>query len=233
MSHVQILKSMLGIIIITYNNSSLILDQIQGIQKFCKDPYSIVIVDNSTDKDESDAIKYHSREHTYVKVFSNQNNGSESHAFAANFSWNKFKDDFDYFFYLDHDCFPIKEFSVSEILGDNSMGGMGQQKSKLYMWPGCLMFKKMDGIDFSCSHEFGLDTGGGLWKTIESLGVENCVWFDEVYHQNPFFNKSQYNYYSLIGDKFMHFVAASNWPNSPHNQERVNSLLNILRAYYV
>lgn len=222
---------MLGIIIITYNKSCLINTQIQCIERFCKDPYRIVIVDNSTDPQEAEAIRYHTQAHTYIKTVPTSGNGSESHSFAANVSWNRFKDDFDTFFYLDHDCFPIRDFSIEEILGDKPLGGIGQQKSKLYFWPGCFMFRKQEEVDFSYSHEFGLDTGGNTWKLIDKYGIENCAFLDEVSYQNPYFNKSNYNYYSILGDKFLHFIGASNWQKSAHNQERINSLLNIVQGY--
>jgi glycosyltransferase involved in cell wall biosynthesis len=218
-----------GIIIITYNQPDLLHRQLDCLQRFCKDEYKVIVVDNSTDVEARTAIKYHARKETYIRSKASGTNGSESHAFAANLSFAKYKDDFDYLFWLDHDCFPVAPFSVAEILKDKLAAGLLQAKHKTYFWPGCFMVdasKKME-IDFSVS--LGLDTGGGTYKLLEGNSEESFVFFSEVYEQNPYFHKSQYNFYSVIDDKFMHFIAASNWSNANDHQERLNSLYNILQ----
>lgn len=229
-------RSKVGIIIIAYNEPALIIHQVKCIHKFCKDKYDIIVVDNSTDSDATEAIKYHSSELgcRYIKTMSSSKGGSGSHAFAANLSYNKFKDEYQYFLYLDHDCFPIMGFSVVEILNGKMMAGLGQEKNgKTYMWPGCVMWESTIGIvnmiDFSPNGEHQLDTGGNLFKVIESVGQENCVFFDEVYEENSEFTKPPRNYYSLINKSmFMHFIAGSNWDNISDHRERINSLINIL-----
>lgn len=221
---------MLGIIIITYNCSKLLRKQIERIEKHCKDAHEIIIVDNSTNKQQAQAIKYISSvaKCTYLKTDASSRNGSGSHAFAANVSWLKFKDSYDYFFYLDHDCFPIKDFSVSEILGNNIMAGIAQPKSKTYLWPGCLMLKAGLDIDFNVNHELGLDTGGNLYKIVEQA-PDDIIFFNEIYSENPEFTKNMYNFFALINNgMFMHFINGSGWNNVGHQEERINSLLNIL-----
>lgn len=198
------------------------------IAKNCLDDFEIIIIDNSTNEHAIHNIKYHSIKLglKYIKTNATSLNGSSSHSFAANLSYQMFKNDYEYFFYLDHDCFPIKEFSVIDILNGKEFAGVGQSKSKTYLWPGCLMFKQNDEIDFSPNHELRLDTGGNLYKLITE---DNTIFFNEFYQQNPDFNKSFYNFYSLINDSmFMHFLNASGWNNTENNEERINSLINIL-----
>lgn len=218
-----------GIVIVTYNTPSLLPVQLANIRRFCTDEHEIIVCDNSTDAEAIEAIKYHSEGCVYIKTSASSVNGSNSHAFAANVAYTKFKNDYGYLFFLDHDAFALKPFSVVEFLGEKLMAGLGQQKHKLYFWPGCFMFDatKVKDVDFGTSP--GLDTGGGTWKLIEEHGTDNCVFFSEVYEQNPGFKKSQYDFYSVIGGTFMHFLNSSNWANSPDNEERVNSLLNILK----
>jgi len=222
---------MLAIIIITYNNHKLLRKQLSRIKTHCKDKdYDIIVVDNSNDKNSIDHIKYisYSFPTLYLKTNSSSQGGSNSHAFAANLANTSFGKLYDEFLYLDHDCFPIKDFSVSEVLGNKIMAGIAQPKSKTYLWPGCLMFKAGLDIDFSVNHELGLDTGGNLYKIVEQA-KDDIIFFNEIYNENPEFTKNMYNFYALINDgMFMHFINGSGWNKVGHQEERINSLLNIL-----
>jgi len=222
-----------AVVIVTYNQPDLLILQVEAITKFCKDDFDIWVIDNSTKQQAIDSIKHHAERLgcKYMKVRSASRGGSESHAFAANTSYHKISNEYGYtnYLYLDHDCFPVQTFAVSEILGNGHVcGGIGQQKDKLYFWPGCLMFKADPIIDFSCYP--GLDTGGGTYKVIEKYGQDACLFFDEEYCQNPYYHGDRYNHYTLINKgMFMHFVNGSNWNTIPDNQERINTLINVLR----
>lgn len=222
---------MLGIIIITYNCHSLLRKQIERIGRHCLDKFELIVVDNSTDKESIQHIKYIcSLNHSIklVKTDASSRNGSGSHAFAANVAWGMFRDQYSHFLFLDHDCFPVKAFSVVEILGDKIMAGIAQAKSKLYVWPGCLMLRAGLDVDFSTNHELQLDTGGNLYKIIEQA-PDDIIYFDEQYKENPEFNKNMYNFYALINNgMFMHFINGSGWNAVGNQEERINSLLNQL-----
>lgn len=227
-----------GIIIITYNiDPAITIKQVECIRRFCKDEPDIIIVDNSSLPECAEATRYHAGQMKveYVKTQAASLGGSDSHCFAANVSYLQFKDRFSYLLYLDHDNIPIKEFSVKEVLGNKVMAGIGQIKEGVqYVWAGCVFLNNdmVDHslVDFSTNHELRLDTGGNLYKIIERYGEENCIFFNEAYHQNPNFNKSFYNFYTLINDgMFFHMVNASNWANSEGHVERMNSLMSILQ----
>lgn len=223
------------IIIITYNNADLINRQVEYIRKFCKDEFDIAIIDNSNKKEVIDAIMYYNNTLgcLYYKTRASTADSSQSHCFAANFAYDKFKDGYKYFAFFDHDLFPVVDFSVEKILNGKIMAGIVQEKSKKYFWPGCLLFdnSKIDQsiIDFSTNREFQLDTGGNLYKIVEKYNCDEFIFFNEQYFENPYFKKSRYNFYSMINNgMFMHFINGSNWNNSEHHVERINSLLNIL-----
>lgn len=230
------MEDKVGIIIVTYNNADLIVKQVECIKKFCKDTYDIVIIDNSTDEKVIDAIKYYNKalKCLYFKTQASSLNGSSSHAFACNLAYNKLQDRYKYIFYLDHDNFPVKPFSVAEILKDKVIAGLGQGSGeKKYFWAGCVMFDnsliERSLVDLSPNNQYKLDTGGNLYKVIDKYGEDKCVFFNESYHQNPDFTESFYNFYSMIHNEgFMHFVNSSNWNKISKNKERINSLLNIL-----
>lgn len=227
----------LAIVIITYNiPAELLLLQVAAIRKFCKDDdYTIEIIDNSSNTDIAEHIRYHSLqlELNYHKTFSSSINSSDSHSFAANLSYQKLREYYTAFAYFDHDLIPVKEFSIKDILGSTHIAaGLGQGAKKKYFWPGCVIFdnKKIDGniIDFSPNAEFGLDTGGNLYKLIEEYGEDRCIFFNETYHQNPNFRDARYGHYAMINNEmFMHFVNSSNWAGVTRNEERLNSLKSI------
>lgn len=226
---------MLGIFIITYNiPAEVFLLQIAAIKKFCKDEYyRIIVADNSSDDELSEGIRYHSArlELIYAKTNASSVNSSDSHSWAANFIYHKYAKTFRYFFFLDHDCIPVREFSVLEILGEKYIAGIGQAKEKTYFWPGCLLWDghEIPVIDFSPNSKYGLDTGGNTYEAIEVVGEKKCVFFDESYHQNPDF-KGKYDCYAMINDEmFLHFIAGSNWSGVDDHEKRLNSLINITK----
>lgn len=228
---------MLGIVIVCYNiPADVFLLQIDAIKKFCKDgEYRIIIVDNSSKNDMSENLRYHSERLSlaYIRTKASSVDGSDSHAWAANFAYRKLYSsrEYKYFFFLDHDCIPVKPFYVNRILALKTIAGLGQAKSKTYFWPGCVMWNDdlVSEIDFSPNNEYGLDTGGNLYKTIEDAGIDNCIFFNEEHHQNPQFNGKR-NSYAMINDgMFLHFQNASNWNSEKDNTERLNSLINITK----
>lgn len=227
-----------GIIIVVYNLSSeIFILQVNALRKFCKDEFEIQVIDNSTNLDMAEHIRYHAEQLgvNYIKTFANSQNGSDSHTWACNFAYQKFKDSHEYLMFIDHDVIPTEDFSVVEILnGGHVMAGLGQGAKKKYMWAGLVMMA-MDRIDkelidFSTNAEFGLDTGGNLYKTIEKFGQENCIFFNESYHQNQYFKGLAYNHYAMLNNKmFMHFVNSSLWNPVENNEERINGLINIAK----
>lgn len=225
-----------GIIIITFNlDHRIFILQVESLQKFCKDEFTIEVFDNSTDEEKAEAVRYHAERLgiIYKRTIPGTRDASQSHAFSANYSYLKLKESYDYFFYLDHDVIAVKDFSVVEILGDKVVGGMvhGWHGTK-YFWPGCLMWNNntinKDLIDFTPNHDMRTDTGGGTYKIIEEYGLENCIEFDEIGCENPLFNTQPYNFYMMIYKQtFMHFLCASNWRNVSDNDKRLNTLMSI------
>jgi glycosyltransferase involved in cell wall biosynthesis len=223
---------MVGIIVITYNQPEFVLKHYDHLKKFCTDRYELIIVDNSTDKEAIKAIQYYTgRLHIkYVKTDAKTTDASQSHAFAASFAYSRYKNSYDKIMFLDHDCFLVKPFSPNKVLSNHVMAGLPQvREDKTYYWPGCFLFRTTVDIDFKMIP--GLDTGGGTYKAIEQH-KDQCLFFDEAYCHNIEFSKSQYDFYALIHDgTFLHFINGSNWAGSEANEERLNSLYNVLSGY--
>lgn len=231
-------ENKVGIVIITYNlDPRIFMMQIEAFKKFCKDDFDFEIVDNSSNPQMSRDIAYHASRYglNYIRTSAASINGTDSHAFAANVAYQFHRNKYDYIFYIDHDCIPVKEFSVKDILTDKIMAGLGQGSTTPYFWAGCVMWnnKEIDKglINFSPNHELKIDTGGELRKVIDTYGKEKCRFFDEIPTQNPDFTKGFYNFYCMIHERtFMHFVNSSNWNPTDKNMERLNSLLNIAKT---
>jgi glycosyltransferase involved in cell wall biosynthesis len=171
---------MTGIVIVTYNRPDLLPIQLEAIRLFCKDEHEVVIIDNSTDEKLAAEIAEIAANKKIYRTSSHSRNSSDSHAFAANFAFNKLRNDYDHFLLLDHDIFCTKSFSVPDMLRDRFLGGLGQIKHKTYLWPGFVFWRndKIELLDFSTS--LGLDTGGNTWKEVERIGIDGIAWQPEV-----------------------------------------------------
>lgn len=231
-----------GIVIVAYNEPRLTPVQLDLIKRFCQDDYEVNVFDNSSDGKKAEQIAYHvnfrNREDfktRYWRTKANATNSSVSATFALGMSYVKLRDLYDYFLYLDHDAFPMREFSVIDELGDAVIAGCGQQKAKMYMHTGYLMFnnREIDHalINFDCNDEFKLDTGGNLYRVLEAY-PDRIKYWNEEYEENPYFRQGFYNFYSMINNGlFMHFINGSGWNKFEQagHDERINSLLNIVK----
>lgn len=229
-----------AVIIVVFNTSDFIYRQIELLRRFCTDEsFDIIVVDNSTNPLVVDKVREEAQVNgcRYLKTDTKADT-SYSHAYAANTAYANFANDYDLIFYCDQDLFPVKQFSIKEITEGKSLSGIAQGKQignkfVTYLWPGALMINhsvlgdKKSILDFS--PEIGLDTGGRLYKIIESSPADHIGLFDEQPWKNPLFNKSHYDFYTMLyKETFMHFVCGSNWAGKEHHAERMQSLFLIL-----
>lgn len=224
----------LAIVIIAYNEPKFTPVQLDLIDKYCTDQdRDVWVIDNSFMEKASQAIQYHTliRHNQYFRTRAKAVNSSVSATFALNMAYIRLRDNYDYFLFLDHDAFPVREFSVKEELGQAVMAGVGQQKAKMYFHTGYLMFnnKEIDHslIDFSCNDQYQLDTGGNLYRVVEHY-PDRLIFWNEEYEENPYFTQGFYNFYSMINDgMFMHFINGSGWNKleAEGQEQRINSLL--------
>lgn len=227
-----------AIIIIAFNDVDLIGNQINLITKYCKDIENtdIIIFDNSSVEITAKMIEgfHQSKPYILYHRFTGMHfNPSESHAYACNMAYKFYSKDYTSILFLDHDCFPVNPFSVEEMVSGYMVAGIAQDKDKKYFWPGCVAFnvEALLGVvpNFSISHEYGLDSGGLLYKLIELFGEERCCFFNEEKKTNESFPDPTYPEYSMINDgMFMHFINASGWNKNENNNARIQSLYRIL-----
>lgn len=250
---------------IAFNFPEFIGHQARCIKRFCKDKeYDILVIDNSnieTQREniqqqcESLGVKYFKVESDIIKP--KRMAASDDHAFALKYAFNKFKDEYDYIFFLDHDIFPIKDFSVVELLKLNTenkliAAGLPQGSNKTFFWAGCFLLNMRD-VDLSLIGNFspiaglGLDTNGDTHKLLEVYEKDRFCFFNEEFITNNHFlhiisNKQDevrqngggevndpYKEYQLIANAtFLHFRGGSNYVSCVLYAERMGSLFNVL-----
>jgi len=226
-----------AIIIIAFNDARLIQTQVSLIRKFCTDSNTdIIIFDNSSIINLSKEIENSllpGEDLIYHRFNGLHFNPSESHAYACNKAYLEYSKKYGSILFLDHDCFPVKEFSVKALIYEYIVSGIPQLKAKKYFWAGYVAFdvNSMFGFlpNFSVSREYGLDSGGMLFEVIERFGDKRCRFVDEVKVLNADFENNSYPEYAMIDNgTFMHFINASGWNDVVGNKERIESLYKIL-----
>lgn len=168
----------LDIINVAFNNAHLIELQHKFQKRFIRDDYSQIVVDNSTNVEESRKIESYCQEHgiAYLRMPKNWLNRvgpSYSHAGALNFVWHHViqRRRPSYFGILDHDLFPIKPVSLVEKMKDQPIYGALVEREPVcwYMHASLSFFRYQAivkrGLDFMPVNPMGvyLDTGGGNW----------------------------------------------------------------------
>jgi len=228
-----------GIITVTFNVPKLLKYQLKTLKKYCLDDYEFIVIDNSNDENHINEIKNICKENniSYThKGFSVSvgNVPSTNHGLALNYAYETFKNKFDYLIFLDHDLFPIKPFSVGEMLGDNIIGGCEQNiNNTIYLWPGFIMFSKLDEtFDFTPNpHDTGCKLSGFINQNIDKvLFFDNGAVSIDLKLNNDWLHEF---YGDIHNGTFMHFVKASNWMDA--NVEtfniRQNHLFGLLDEY--
>ena len=226
-----------AIISIVYNQSELIMRQTKMYRKFCKEPVDFIIIDNSNIPEVTQSIKYHNADCIYHKTSTPHGQPSLSHAFAANFAYSLYKDSYDYLLWTDHDLFPIKPFSIEEMLGEKWIVGLEQIRKHIkYLWGGFIIINNKEipreYIDFYPANvdNVQLDTGGEFYRIIKEY-PDMIGYVDEEHIENHLCKDHFYNFYAMLDKRFMHFINGSNWAGIKNFEQRQNSLLNILDEY--
>lgn len=247
-------RNRIAIATVAFHSPALASKLVQLVDRYCTDKTNEILIDfilydNATTEYSETISKY--CEVMYFTQHSNKlnlrvmnkktysspvqgldvNNPSISHALALNDIYQTLcaspESEYLSILFLDHDCFPIKPFSIHEMLSGVILAGVAQMKSKLYPWAGCLAIDLVtinlcgltNSIDFMVNEELGLDTGGELYKLIEEF--ENLDSFN-------FMSEKPESDYNIIDNTFMHFVNGSNWKNQQDHEQRLAELFNIL-----
>lgn len=251
----------LFIITVAYNHVRLIEKQIELVRRHVADKYyQHVIVDNSPNKKvrkQIEEVCFKERV-VYVsvpciidklichKIFGN----GVSHGAALNWMF--------YFFLkqqkpvrfalIDHDVFPMEDYSFIDKLGERDLYGVERiREHGWYLWPGwCII--KYDAISDCCPNflpyylnDCYLDSGGGNYprfygrydlKDIEFPPVvtrrirhtKGLTDYNDIYHGDCV---------QLIDGKWLHFINGSNCAKIPGKEKLVDKVLDNMEKLYL
>ena len=250
----------LYVITVAYNHARLIEKQIELVKQHLTDKYYLhVIVDNSPNRKVRKQIKeICEREQVVympVPIFIDQlichrvfGNGI-SHGAALNWMFYHFLKQRKpaWFALIDHDVFPMENFSFIDKLDGRDFYGVERvMKDGWYLWPGWCIFR-YDAI-YSCKPNFlpyylkksYLDSGGGNYprfygiydmKNMEFAPVvtkrirhsNGLTDYEDIYHSDCV---------QLIDGKWLHFINGSNCAKIPGKEKLVDKMLDNIEKLY-
>lgn len=170
----------IDLITVAFNNDLLIARQQQFLNRFVKDEFMHIIVDNSTDRSCSCRLQQFCKKESlaYLRIPFNplgRIGSSYSHAAAVNYVYCKVvrKRNPKAFGIIDHDLFPVREVHICDYLNEQPFYGplRKRQEGKYWYLSGIMSFfntewvKQHGGIDYMpvMPESAYLDTGGGNW----------------------------------------------------------------------
>lgn len=213
------------IITIAFNKPDLIESQILLLKMHIKDSFVHVVFDNSSEASCSKKIKEICK---LNKVIYFKNKGTEknkkvqinpsiSHGKALNYAFKKIAvpSGAKILTFLDHDIFPVKEYSFFSNIGSADFLGVKMSKMGMwYLWPGFFSMKmnKIINKKINFLPAPSLDTGGSLWSGIFSKEQKVIFARRRNYTIGKLTNK-QKDVYQIVDSSWVHLVNGSNWAN--------------------
>ena len=250
----------LYVITIAYNHVRLIEKQVELVKLHVKDrDYLHVVVDNSPNKRVRKQIKeICEREKIgYVPIpmfidhlICHRLFGyGVSHGAALNWMFYYFLKQQRplRFALIDHDAFPMEDYSFVDKLGDRDFYGVERIRGNgWYLWPGWCIFK-FDAIsdchpNFLPYHtkETFLDAGGGNYPRFYGRYDLKTVEFPPVVTRRVRHSKELYTHddiyhgdcVQLIDHKWLHLINGSNYAKIPGKEKLVNKMIDNLDKLY-
>ena len=249
----------LFVITIAFNHVRLIEKQIELVKRYVRDDnYRHVIVDNSPNRAvrkqikklcEKEMVDYVSVPLFIDKLISHRLFGNGlSHGAALNWVfYHVLKHNQPKFFaLLDHDVFPLKDFSLKEKLGKHDFFGVERNtKGGWYLWSGWCVFR-YDVVE-RCKPNFlpkfvdgtYLDSGGSNYECLYSHYSLSDIDFPEVitkrvkrtdglHSHNDIYHSDCIQY---IDNAWLHIINGSNCAHINGKEEFVNSVIDNIEKY--
>ncbi len=245
---------------IAYNHVRLIEKQIELVKQHIKDKdYRHVIVDNSPNKRirkqiknvcEREQVEYFPVPFYIDKLICHRLFGyGLSHGAALNWMFYQFlmPRHPKFFVLLDHDIFPMEDYSFVGKLDKRDFYGVERvRKSGWYLWPGWCIFKydviadrKPNFLPYFLNGTF-LDAGGGNYPCFYGRYEQRTIDFpivvtkrikrskdlivnDDIYHGDCV---------QLIDDVWLHFINGSNYAKIPGKEKLVEKMIDNIEKLY-
>ena len=244
------------LVTVAFNDERLIEKQIEQIRSMIKDTdYQHVVVDNSLSKKKREAVKavckkcgieYIQIPYLITLLFHYQI--AVSHGTALNWLYYHYIREKRpmRFSLLDHDIFPVRDFNMTLILGQQDFYGVSRIKEdEWYLWPGFSIFNydtfttKPDFLPRYTKKNF-LDTGGGNYrkfyckynlkdvvfpqvKTVRIKNSKGLVHWCDIYHSD---------YVQIVDDTWLHLINGSNYANIKGKDDVIKKTLADVGSFY-
>ncbi len=230
----KIENSNLDIYVIAFNNLKAIELLHNKMKLYLKDPYVLIIVDNSNSTVVSNHLYAFAKKYTinYLKLPAQPFfKLSSSHGLALNWVYMNLikRREGQYFGFIDHDVFPVSRVNLISKLSNQLFYGVrhyavsnfnrniwdSNSPSFWYLWPGFAFFNyelvKNIKFDFMPKVINGhiFDTGGGLFQEFYANPKYNSdditfVKWDRIYSQRG-------KVVDVFDEKWIHTLNGSNW----------------------
>lgn len=232
---------MIALASIAFNRPRVVSEQIRLLKKNLKDPYALIVFDNSSQELAADEIEKVCAAGGVGYV----STGVTMHHDALNYAGRFFTDKLmsdppPYIGFLDHDVFPVRETRLIPLIEEAGFYGIGQRHpatGHLYLWPGFCFFSRkwLAGrpLDFSGLRDGDKrndgDTGSSLWPLFVDEDWKKMYRVEHSYQ--PIRKPDEYGLQSWgverMGD-WLHFSNASRWMRVPNPDERDRLLFELL-----
>lgn len=228
-------QRVVDLVSIACNNERVIAHQIRLVKKYFRDPHHHLIADNSSAPAAQEQICTLCRQQgvSYLRLPPDPHlgqSGSDSHGRAMNWVWEQVlrPRGADFFGFLDHDIYPIRETSLMARLHAQPFWGHLQERGeRWYLWPGLCFFARsaVAGRRLNFLPIPGLDTGGGNWPVLYANRATTGFEFP-VRELRPLREGDciQADCYEMLGD-WLHTYNASGWMKVPPKEHLIDELL--------
>jgi hypothetical protein len=213
---------------VAFNNPELIELQAQALKRFVSEKHSFVVIDNSSDEEQSIRLEALGDAYGFSYVKAPRNpfswvDPSVSHSLALDWAWQRVvrKVKPVAVLFLDHDVFPIDTVSLQKFLGRFSAVGYKRQSvgsDSWLLWPGLLMlrFSVASHHKISFMPRRDTDSGGSLqWTLYSKLRNEDLGFLpreDVVFDRNsPKYGDGSGGEFHIFDDRWLHLVDGSGW----------------------
>jgi hypothetical protein len=212
-------KDNLWIVCVAFNNSILIKKQIESFRKNAGSEITLIIADNSSDKNKRDIIKIMCEQEKICYIDLPKNPRTQvnlNHSLSLNWIYyNIIKEEQPFAFgFIDHDIFPLSKIDIKEKLNTYDAYGLKQERNRdniqaWYLWAGFCFYRTAYLNSFkpnfssvvisNWKNGIGLDTGGGNFERIYKNSNIKVLFAKKQIDSNG----------SEIIDNWMHIAKAS------------------------
>lgn len=229
----------IDVVTIAFNNAKIIELHNRYVRKYLKGNITHIVVDNSTNIEESAKIRTLCENDMvgYVKLHKNRMDvfsGSYSHAAAVQWTYQhiiKPRGAWGFAF-IDHDIFTVCEIDIAEILKLQPVYGALRKRNGMWYLSAIISFFRSDfvlknGFDFMPVTFNGtyLDSGGGNWVTLYRSLNESGLKFMSNYTKNykDGDNRHQDQIELFDDEKWVHTINGSYWKKVAVVKENIMS----------